>query len=272
MWRRVLNARGGKIVARNAIEIEQADCPECYTVIHFHQLPGLGRPITCHVCDTRLEVIRTNPLRLGWFLEDEIDYNNLNDEDLAFFDDNGNDEMDENHAEMLSGLNDDWIDDVGGKRDMPHKTMYMTERGFAKLVAELARLRNEERPALTDCLHDALAGGDSMDNSELLLLRDELAFINGRIYELDDILRHAELIKRGEPDGRVHLGNTVVIQMNGDVPETYTIVGSAEADPDDGLISNESPMGKALLDHAVGDDVTVTAPDGEMCFRIIAVT
>lgn len=152
------------------------------------------------------------------------------------------------------------------------KTMYMTERGFAKLEAELERMRGIVRPALADYLYDASTGDYSIDNSELLLLQDEIAFVDGRIRELDEILRHAELIKRGEPDGRVHLGNTIVIQMNGDVPETYTIVGSAEADPSKGLISNESPMGLALLEHAVGDDVTVAAPDGEMRLRIIAVT
>jgi transcription elongation factor GreA len=96
--------------------------------------------------------------------------------------------------------------------------------------------------------------------------------VDGRILELDDVLKNAEIIKRGEPDGRVHLGNTVVIQMTGDVHETYLIVGSAEADPSEGLISNESPLGKALLDHAVGDDVTVATPNGEMHFRIVAVT
>ena len=152
------------------------------------------------------------------------------------------------------------------------KTMYMTEKGFAKLDAELMRLRNEELPLLADDLHDASSGGDSLDNSELILLRDEYTRLENRMAELRNILANAELIKRGELDGRVHLGNTVVIQMNGDIPETYTIVGSAEADPSEGLISNESPMGKALLDHAVGDDVAVAAPDGEIRFRIIAVT
>lgn len=152
------------------------------------------------------------------------------------------------------------------------KTMYMTDRGYAKLEAELSRLRAEELPMLADCLHDASSGGDSMDNTELIMLRDELFLVESRIRELTDILGCAELIKRGEPDGKVHMGNTVVIQMNGDVPETYTIVGSTEADPSDSLISNESPLGKALLDHAVGDDVSVNAPDGEMRFRIIAVT
>ena len=155
---------------------------------------------------------------------------------------------------------------------MHDRAMYMTERGFAKLTTELARLREERLPVLISYCHDASSDGGSIENSELLMLKDELSFVESRIRELKNILNNAELIKRGEPDGKVHLGNTVVIQLAGDVPESYTIVGSAEADPSEGLISNESPMGKALLDHAVGDDVTVCAPDGETYFRILAVT
>jgi len=152
------------------------------------------------------------------------------------------------------------------------RAMYMTERGFAKLTAELTRLRDERLPVLISYCQDASSDGGSIENSELLMLKDELSLVESRIRELKNILSNAELIKRGEPDGTVHLGNTVVIQIAGDIPETYTIVGSTEADPSEGMISNESPLGKALLSHAVGDDVTVSAPDGETYFRIIAVT
>jgi transcription elongation factor GreA len=155
---------------------------------------------------------------------------------------------------------------------MEDKTIYMTERGYARLEAELRRLLEEERPELAEYIHDAFAGGDTIDNTELLMLREKLGFIDGRIQELEMILKNAELIQRGKPDGRVHLGNTVVIQVDGDVPETYTIVGSAEADPSEGLISNQSPIGRAMLDHAVGDDVVVSTPEGEMRFRILGVT
>ena len=155
---------------------------------------------------------------------------------------------------------------------MADKTMYMTEIGFSKLRSELARLKDEELPELAVYLHEASIGGDTMDNTELMMLMEQYSIIENRVLELTDILNHGELIKRGEPDRKVHLGNTVIIQMNGDAPETYTIVGSTEADPNEGMISNESPLGSALLDHAVGDDVTVNASDGVMQFRIIAVT
>lgn len=147
----------------------------------------------------------------------------------------------------------------------------MTERGFAKIEASLARLK-EKRVMLADDLADSYGGGDSIDNTEYLLQRDEAAYIQNQIFELEEILKNAEIIQRGEEDGKVHLGNTVAIQTDGEPPETYTIVGRAEADPCEGFISNESPLGKALLDHAVGDEVAVSAPDGLIRFRIIAVT
>jgi transcription elongation factor GreA len=96
--------------------------------------------------------------------------------------------------------------------------------------------------------------------------------MNRRIRTLEDILRGARLIEHAERDGKVHLGNTVVVQTNGDGPETYTLVGSAEAEPGEGFISNESPLGQALLDQAIGNDVTVMTPDGELHFHILAVT
>jgi transcription elongation factor GreA len=158
------------------------------------------------------------------------------------------------------------------EKAMSDKTMYMTERGFAKLQKQIDLMRNIELPELAEALHEAQVGGDTMDNTEYIILREELAFLESRIRELTEILNHAQLIERGESDGKVHLGNTVVVQVNGDMPETYTIVGSVETNPSDGYISYESPLGAALLDHEVGDDVTVQTPEGELCFRIIAVT
>jgi transcription elongation factor GreA len=155
---------------------------------------------------------------------------------------------------------------------MSDKTVYMTKRGLVKVQAQFERLRDIEGPALAVLLHDAQDGADPADNTEYLMLRDELAFMNRRIRTLEDILRSARLIEHAERDGKVHLGNTVIVQTNGDVPETYTLVGSAEAFPDEGFISNESPLGQALLDQAIGNDVTVMTPDGELHFRILAVT
>ncbi|NCF67952.1 MAG: transcription elongation factor GreA [Chloroflexi bacterium] len=154
---------------------------------------------------------------------------------------------------------------------MSNDTMYMTEKGFAKLEVTLARLK-EKRLELAEQLYDSRVGGDSIDNTEYLMLRDEAALLENRILELDDMLGDAIIIQRGEVDGKIRLGNTVALQANGEPLETYTIVGRAEANPCEGCISNESPLGRALLDRAVGDAITVTAPEGEMHFRIIAVS
>ncbi|MDX1417230.1 MAG: GreA/GreB family elongation factor [Candidatus Promineifilaceae bacterium] len=155
---------------------------------------------------------------------------------------------------------------------MSHPTLYMTEKGFTKIETNLNRLRTKRIELATD-LGDSYNGGDSIDNTEYLLLRDEAAYVQERINELEDVLRHAEIITCGQPDGKVHLGNTVIIQSGEDPVESYTIVGRVEADPSAGYISNECPLGAALLEHAIGEDVTVATPDGEIvAYRILAVT
>ena len=150
--------------------------------------------------------------------------------------------------------------------------MYITQGGIAKIQTQLDLLRKEELPELAFRLHEAQSGSDLVDNTEYLVLREEFVFMNDRIRKLEHILRTAQLIERGEPDGKVHLGDTVVVQEDGGPAETYTLVGSAETDPDNGYISNESPLGYALLGHAVGDDLVVITPAGQSHFRILAVS
>lgn len=149
--------------------------------------------------------------------------------------------------------------------------VYMTERGIQKAQNELERLLNADRPELLQYLEDARDGGDSGDNTEYIYLTQELDSIDRRIRDLRYKLEHAQLIEQVGEKEIVILGSTVIIQENGAVPETYTIVGTAEANPDQGCISNESPFGKALLDHRVGDEVAADSPDGQMRFRIIAI-
>jgi transcription elongation factor GreA len=151
------------------------------------------------------------------------------------------------------------------------ETAYITPRGLAKIEAELNRLKNDKRPEIVEELHDAMVGGDVIDNTEYLLVQDELALVDGRIMDLENILRRAEVIQPGEVDGIIHLGSTVVIQEDGSDLETYTIVGPAEADPCQGCISNRSPLGRALLNHTIGEEVDIETPDGRITFRIIAV-
>ena len=148
---------------------------------------------------------------------------------------------------------------------------YITPRGLAKIEAELIHLNNEKRPDIIESLQDARTGGDGIDNTEYIVIQEELAYLDARINELDHILRHAELIQPGEVDGIIRLGSTIVVQTEDAELETYTLVGSTEANPSDGLISNRSPLGRALLNHTIGNDVEVQAPDGPINFRIIAV-
>jgi transcription elongation factor GreA len=154
---------------------------------------------------------------------------------------------------------------------MLEKPVYVTPKGKADLEQELEHLRNVERPKVIERLHEVKSGGDWMENTEQMMFEDELAFVDRRIQEIEDMLADAEIIKPDQDNNVVNIGDTVVIQDEFGEMETYTIVGVAEADPTEGFISNESPMGRALLKQPVGREVVVEAPAGEMKFRIIAV-
>ena len=147
---------------------------------------------------------------------------------------------------------------------------YVTERGLTKLQDELARLQNEERLDLIDRLAEVTSGGDWMDNAERTLIEEELGFVEARIRELEGILSTAEIIPPDRDPDRVNLGDTVVLETEEGETESYTIVGASETDPQAGLISHESPLGKALLDHRVGDDVVAHAPAGDLRMRVVA--
>lgn len=151
------------------------------------------------------------------------------------------------------------------------KPVYVTRKGLIELEKELIYLRDVKRPATVEQMQDAKGGGDWMDQTEYMLIEEEVAFIDGRIQELQHTIDHAQLIEPGNEDNIVNIGETVVVEAEeGDI-ERYTIVGVAETDPTQGFISNESPMGRALLGHKVGEDVVVKAPAGEIHYRIVAV-
>jgi transcription elongation factor GreA len=150
------------------------------------------------------------------------------------------------------------------------KPIYLTEKGKADLETELTYLQNEKRIETIARLQEARGGGDWMDSTEHMLIEEELAFVDARIQEISYMLDHAQLIEPGNEDNRVDVGETVIIQTEDGEMEEYTIVGVAEADPGRGFISNESPLGHALLHHKVGDEVVVNAPMGELHYRIVA--
>lgn len=155
---------------------------------------------------------------------------------------------------------------------MIDKPIYVTSQGKVELEEELAYLQSVKSPEIVERLQNARGGGDWMDNTEHMLVEEELAFVNGRIQEIIYMINHARLIEPGNEDNVIDIGETIVIQSDEGELEEYTIVGITEADPGRGFISNESPMGAALLRHKVGDEVVVHAPAGDIHYSIVAIS
>lgn len=156
---------------------------------------------------------------------------------------------------------------------MSERPVYLTREGLAQLQAELEELRTVRRHKVAQRLHDALEEGELIENAELEDARREQAFVEGRIFTLEQTLRNVLLIDEvATKEGYVNVGSYVTIQEEGtSAPEEYQVVGSAEAAPTQGKISNESPLGRALLGKRVGEQAVVRAPDGDIVFRILAV-
>ena len=150
---------------------------------------------------------------------------------------------------------------------------YLTHAGYQKLQEELDHLRTVRRQEVANRLHEAMADGDAgIDNdAEVDAAKNEQAFVEGRIREVELILSNARIIEEDRILDTVEVGAKVVIQENGTDPEKYTIVGAAEANPGNGYISNESPLGKALMGHQAGDEITVEAPNGEFTITLVKV-
>jgi transcription elongation factor GreA len=150
-------------------------------------------------------------------------------------------------------------------------TSFLTREGFEKLQEELERLRTQKRQEIAQRLHEAMEGGELIENAEYEAAKNEQAFVEGRIKELEILLATARVIDESAIDSdSVHVGMKVTI-LEDDEPntETYTIVGAAEANPALGKISNESPLGRALLGRKEGDKVQVDAPAGSFTVKIL---
>ena len=152
-------------------------------------------------------------------------------------------------------------------------TAYLTQEGYDKLQDELDYLRTVRRQEVADRLREALEDGDQgIDaDAECDAARNEQAFVEGRIRELETILANAKVIEDNGKNDVVEVGAKVTIQEEGLEPEVYTIVGAVEASPINGRISNESPLGKALMGHKTGEEVTVKAPNGTFVVKILKV-
>ncbi len=154
---------------------------------------------------------------------------------------------------------------------MPHS--FLTREGYNKLQEELEFLRTAKREEIANRLHEAMEGGELIENAEYEAAKNEQAFTEGRIKELEMLLATARVIDENHDSADcIQVGSDVTILEEGVTQEeTYTIVGAAEANPTQGKISNESPLGKALLNHKPGEHVQVDAPAGSFTVTIIKV-
>ena len=148
---------------------------------------------------------------------------------------------------------------------------FLTPEGFVKLEKELDYLRTTRRHEVAERLHQALEEGDILENAELEDARNEQSFLEGRILTIETILRNATIIEDNGPRESVGIGSYVTVTEDDGPQETYHIVGSAEADPAQGLISNESPLGQALMGCKVGETAEVVAPDGVLVFKVVKI-
>jgi transcription elongation factor GreA len=157
--------------------------------------------------------------------------------------------------------------------DMVEKEVLLTQNGLQKLEEELDELKTVKRREVAERIKIAISYGDISENSEYEDAKNEQAFIEGRIITLEKMLRNARIIHTSDVDtGVVSVGSTVIIRdlEFGDDLE-YTIVGSAEADPAENKISNESPVGRALLGRGIGDKIEVNVPAGAIKYEILEI-
>jgi len=155
---------------------------------------------------------------------------------------------------------------------MPQREVFLTPEGLEKLKAELDHLRSVRRQQVADQIHRAKELGGTVDNAEYDDAKNEQAFVEGRILTLEKMIRNVALIEEQKaPSKTVRFGSKVRVRNPDGEEEHYTIVGSAEASPTEGKISNESPVGRALMDRRVGDTVEAHIPAGRLKLKLIAI-
>ena len=154
---------------------------------------------------------------------------------------------------------------------MNTKPTYLSRDGYEKLRAELEEMTNTRRAEVARRIHDAKEHGDLTENAEYEDAKNEQAFVEGRIQSLEAIIKNATIIDENHSTEHVQIGSTVSVE-SGDGVELFTIVGSAEAKPNEGRISNESPVGRALLGKKKGEKVVVRVPAGDFTYKIVKIT
>jgi transcription elongation factor GreA len=150
------------------------------------------------------------------------------------------------------------------------KPVYVSADGLKKIQAELDDLKSAGRQRVAQRIHAAMEFGDFTENSELEQAKNDQAFLEGRIMTLEQQVKHAQIIDEKSHHDKVEIGSHVTVEAEGS-KEQYVIVGSAEAAPAEGRISNESPVGKALMGHRAGETVRLVVPAGAVEMKIVTV-
>ncbi|MBI5295978.1 MAG: transcription elongation factor GreA [Chloroflexi bacterium] len=154
---------------------------------------------------------------------------------------------------------------------MTQQQSYLTPEGEAKLKTELAELTGPRREELSQRLRSAIQMGDLSENADYHKAKEDQGFLEGRIQEIEAILRSAVIIEENANKDVISIGSRVTIQEEGFPPETYHLVGPTEADPRNGRISHESPIGRALLGKKVGETAEAEAPGGAIKFKVLKI-
>jgi len=152
-----------------------------------------------------------------------------------------------------------------------NKPTYISREGLDKLRAELDEMVNARRPEVAQRIHDAKEHGDLTENAEYEDAKNEQAFVEGRIQTLEALIKNATLIDEHTSKDHVQIGSTVKVD-GPDGAQSFTIVGSTEAKPTEGRISNESPVGRALLGKKKGENITVSVPAGDIAYKIVSIS
>lgn len=152
---------------------------------------------------------------------------------------------------------------------MPRK-FQITKKGLESLKTELDALVNNKRPKVVERLSNARFQGDLAENSDYHNAKDELEFLDGRIAELEDVLKNAVVVQGNGTSGQVSLGNSVKVKVN-DSEHTFHIVGEWEANPSEKKISHASPLGQALMGRKIGEVVEVEAPAGKILYTVVEI-
>ena len=147
---------------------------------------------------------------------------------------------------------------------------YITKEGLVELEKELDEMRNVKRPEIAARLQESISYGDLSENSEYQEAKAAQAFIEGRILELEEVLRNAVVVKEGVKSSVVQVGSKIKVSC-GDRKETFLIVGASEAAPEEGKLSVESPLGRSFLGRKEGDEVHVDTPGGRAKYKIITI-